>query len=124
MKPNLQIQKKKKVKIALILKNAIILLNGRQKVHNVFESLPKEHSHTEKMWKYLPRAAKVSECKQLKILTPKQMLQRLPTALAQVKAGNASENLLNEMRQIMYLLYWAKRISKEVYNNIKNSIEL
>ena len=76
------------------------------------------------MWKYLPRAAKVSECKQLKILTPKQMLQRLPTALAQVKAGNASENLLNEMRQIMYLLYWAKRISKEVYNNIKNSIEL
>ena len=33
------------------------------------------------------------------------MLQRLPTALAQVKAGNASENLLNEMRQIMYLLY-------------------
>ena len=38
----------------------------------------------------------------LKILTPKQMLQRLPIALAQVKAGNMSENLLNEIRQIVY----------------------
>ena len=42
--------------------------------------------------------------KGLKILTPKQMLQRLPIALAQVKAGNNSENLLNEIRQIFYSL--------------------
>ena len=41
----------------------------------------------------------------LKILTPKQMLQRLPIALAQVKAGNNSESLLNEIRQIVYSLY-------------------
>ena len=41
----------------------------------------------------------------LKILTPKQMLQRLPITLAQVKAGNNSENLLNEIRQIVYSLY-------------------
>ena len=41
----------------------------------------------------------------LKILIPKQMLQRLPIALAQVKAGNNSENLLNEIRQIVYSLY-------------------
>ena len=41
----------------------------------------------------------------LKILTRKQMLQRLPIALAQVKAGNNSENLLNEIRQIVYSLY-------------------
>ena len=40
-----------------------------------------------------------------KILTPKQILQRLPIALAQVKAGNNSENLLNEIRQIVYSLY-------------------
>ena len=39
------------------------------------------------------------------ILTPKQMLQRLPIAFAQVKAGNTYENLLNELRQIMYYLY-------------------
>ena len=43
--------------------------------------------------------------KGLKILTPKQMLQRLPIAPAQVKARNNSENLLNEIRQIVYSLY-------------------
>ena len=46
------------------------------------------------------------------MLTPKQMLQRLLTALAQVKAGNTSENLLNEIRQIIYSLYRAKKITK------------
>ena len=54
----------------------------------------------------------------LKILTPKQMLQRFPMALAQVKAGNNSENLLNEIRQIIYSLYQSKEITKKVYNNL------
>ena len=53
----------------------------------------------------------------LKILTPKQMLQRLSIALAQVKAGNNSESLLNEIRQIVYSLYQSKEITKKVYNN-------
>ena len=57
------------------------------------------------------------------MLTPKQMLQRLPIALAQVQGGNTSENLLNEIRQIKYSLYWAKEISKKVYDNIMNSIK-
>ena len=52
----------------------------------------------------------------LKILTPKQMLQRLPIALAQVKAGNNSENLLNEIRQIIYSLYQLKEITKKQLN--------
>ena len=60
----------------------------------------------------------------LKILTPKQMLQRLPIALAQVKAGNTSESLSNEIRQIFYSLYWAKEIAKKVCNNIMNSIKI
>ena len=60
----------------------------------------------------------------LKILTPKQMLQRLPIALAQVKAGNNSENLLNEIRKIVYSLYQSKQITKKVYNNIIKSIQL
>ena len=60
----------------------------------------------------------------LKILTPKQMLQRLPIALAQVKAGNNSESLLNEIRQIVYSLYQAKQITKKVYNNIIKSINV
>ena len=57
----------------------------------------------------------------LKILTPKQMLQRLPIALAQVKASNNSEHLLNEIRQIIYSLYQAKEITKKVYNNLVKS---
>ena len=52
------------------------------------------------------------------------MLQRLPIALAQVKTVKTSENLLNEIRQIIYSLYWAKEITKNVYNNIINSIKL
>ena len=58
----------------------------------------------------------------LKILTPKQMLQRLLIALVQVKAGNNSENLLNEIRQIVYSLYQSKEITKKVYNNIIKSM--
>ena len=49
----------------------------------------------------------------LKILTPKQMLQRLPIALAQIKADNNSESLLNEIRQIFYSLYQSKEITKK-----------
>ena len=52
------------------------------------------------------------------------MIQRLPIALAQVAAGNTSENVLNEIRQIIYSLYQAKEITKKVYNNIMNSIKL
>ena len=59
----------------------------------------------------------------LKILTPKQMLQRLPIAHAQVKAGNNSEILLNEIRQIVYSLYQSEEITKKVYNNIIKSIQ-
>ena len=50
----------------------------------------------------------------LKILTPNQMLKRLPIALAQVKAGNNSESLLNEIRQIVYSLYRSKEITKSI----------
>ena len=52
------------------------------------------------------------------------MLQRLPIALAQVKAGDTSENLLNEIRQIIYSAHWAKEITKNVHNRIINSITL
>ena len=52
--------------------------------------------------------------KGIKILTSKQMLQRLSIVLAQVKAGNNSQNLLNEIRQIIYLLYQSKEITKKV----------
>ena len=60
----------------------------------------------------------------LKISTPNQMLKRLPIANAQIKAGNNSESLLNEIRQIVYSLYRSKEITKKVYNNIINSIKV
>ena len=50
------------------------------------------------------------------------MLERLPIALSQVKAGNNSESLLNEIRQILYSLYQWKEITKKVYNNMFKSI--
>ena len=59
----------------------------------------------------------------LKISPPKQLLQRLPVALAHVKAGNNSESLLNEIRQIIYSLYQSKEIAKKVYSNIIKSIQ-
>ena len=62
--------------------------------------------------------------KGLKMLAPNQMLKRLPIALAQIKAGNNSESLLNEIRQIVYSLYRSKEITKKVCNNIINSIKV
>ena len=50
------------------------------------------------------------------------MLQRLPIAFAQVKAGNNSENLLNEIRKIIYSLCQSKEITKKVYNNLMKSL--
>ena len=58
----------------------------------------------------------------LKILTPNQMLSRLPITLAQLKAGNNSEKLKNEIRQLLYSLYRSKKLTKNVYNNLINAI--
>ena len=58
----------------------------------------------------------------IKILTPNQMLSRLPISLAQLKAGNNSEKLKNEIRQLLYSLYRSKNMTKQVYNNLIKSI--
>ena len=58
----------------------------------------------------------------LKLLIDKQMLNRLPTLLAQIKAGNNSNKLKNEARQILYSLYRSKLLTKTVYNNLIKSI--
>ena len=52
------------------------------------------------------------------------MLQRLPIALVQVKTGNNSENLLNEIRKIVYSWYQSKKVTKKVYNNMIKSVQL
>ena len=89
----------------------------REKVFDAFES---------KIFAIKSKDAGIlnSDLSKLKILTPKQMLQRLPIALAQVKAGNNSESLSNEIRQIVYSLYQSKQITKKVYNNIIKSIQI
>ena len=131
---NLQNQKNQsKLKKVLTLRNGIIFLNGRQKALNVFESgifpKAKQGKGLTSILDYiasdhLNRVVKVSDHKHLKILTPKQMIQRLQITLAQVKTGNTSENLLNEIRQVKYLFHRAKEFTKKVHNNTMNSIKL
>ena len=58
----------------------------------------------------------------LKILTPNQMLSRLPISLAQLKAGNNSEKLKNEIRQILYSLYRSKKLTATIYKSLINII--
>ena len=54
----------------------------------------------------------------LKILTPDQMLSRLPITLAQLKAGNNSEKLKNEIRQVLYSLNRSKKLTKHLYKSL------
>ena len=60
--------------------------------------------------------------KGLKILTPNQMLSRLPISLAQLKAGNNSEKLKNEIRQLLYSLYRSKKLTKQLYKSLVDII--
>ena len=107
----------KKKKKKNVLTNLYKFFECREKVLNAFDS--KIFPIKTKGTGYLE-----SEPSSFKILTPNQMLKRLPIALAQVKAGNNSESLLNEIRQIVYSLYRSKEITKKVYNNIINSIKV
>ena len=60
--------------------------------------------------------------KGLKILTPSQILSRLPISLAQLKAGNNSEKLKNEIKQLLYSLYRSKKLIKKIYKSLINII--
>ena len=112
----------------ITLTNAVILLNGRQKIINAFENgiclKEKQGKGFTSISYRVACVTKVSNSKQLKMLIHKQMLQRLSIALAQVKAGNTSENLLYQIRQIMSSLIKEKEVTTKVYNNIMNSIKL
>ena len=60
--------------------------------------------------------------KGLKILKPSTMLSRLPISLAQLKAGNNSEKLKNEIKQLLYSLYQSRKLIKEIYKSLINII--
>ena len=108
---------RKKQEKKIVLNNLHNFFEGRQKILDAFES---------KIFLTKSKGAGIlnPNYSELKILTPKQMFQRLPIALAQVKAGNNLERLLNEIRQIVYSLYQSKQITKKVYNNIIKSINI
>ena len=111
-KPRSQEKKQEK---EIVPQNLYNFLQGREKILDAFES---------KIFSTKFNGAGILNLghSRLKVLTPKQMLQRLRIALGQVKAGNNSESLLNEIKQIVYSLYKSKQITKKVYHNIINSI--
>ena len=79
--------------------------------------------HSSNYYQYISPKENISKT-QVKLLTPKQMLQRLPKTLAQIQAGKTSKNLLNETCRIIYSLYQVKEITKKVCNNITNLLKL
>ena len=95
-KPGEQESASKNIKLPNELQKVVL------KLFNDYSSIVSEAKH------------KAKHGKGLKLLIPKQMLQRLPIALAQVKADNAYENSLNEIREIRYSLYRAKKLLKNI----------
>ena len=91
-----------------VIKNVKNLYNARQKIIDLF----KDNSRIRSEAIYRSKQDETKR-KGLKILTPKQMLQRLPISLAPVKAGNNSQSLLNEIRQIVYSLYQSKQTTRK-----------
>ena len=92
------------------MKTCIIFFERREKVLKSFES---------KIFSTKSEGVGIlnPDNSKLKVLTPTQMLQRLPIALPQEEASNNTEGLLNEIRQIVYSLHQLKQIPKKVYNN-------
>ena len=108
-------------------KNKILLSitkSGLGDLKNEIKKMTEDEIKTEKPNEIVDIAEKIlefneqQEGKGLKILTPSQMLSRLPISLAQLKAGNNSEKLKNETRQLLYSLYRSKSMSKQVYDNL------
>ena len=72
----------------------------------------------EKILEFNEQKQKKIEGKGSKILTPSQMLSRLSISLAQLKAGNNSKKLKNEIRQLLYSLYRSKKLTKQIYKSL------
>ena len=107
---NLDQEKKKIKKKKFFFGSVNALYEGRKLTANAFRS---------RIF-----SVNTTQGRRLKILTLKQMHQRIPTALPHVKAGNTCEELLNEIRQVIYSLYQEKEITKKVYSNIMNLINI
>ena len=94
---------------------------------DVIEKMSEDELKTEKPDKILKIAKEIldfnkrirkQQDSRLKVLTPNQMLSRLPITLAQLKAGNNSQKLKNEIRQLLYSLYRSKKPKKQLYKSL------
>ena len=106
-----------------------IFNSGLEDLEKEIKEMSKEEIEIEKPYIMVKVVKKILEInkhsqegKGLKIFTPNQMRSRLPITLAQLKAGNNSEKLKNEIRQLLYSLYRSKNMTKQVYNNLINYI--
>ena len=99
-----------KKEIEKICKNRIEI----EKPNKILKIVEKIHEFNKKIQKKLGHG--------FKILTPNQMLRRLPITLAQLKAGNNSEKLKNEIRQLLYFLYRSKILTKQIYKSLIDTI--
>ena len=115
--------KKNKDQVYLIKE---MLNTMKEAIKNVSENKKLEIEENEKIINFFERILYFNRLDQsgkgLKILTPNQMFSRLPITLAQLKAGNNSEKLKNEIRQLLHSLYRSKKLTKNVYNNLINAI--
>ena len=99
-----------------------IFNSGLEDLEKKIKEMSKEEIEIEKPYNIVKVVKKILEIdknnQQGKGLTPNQMLSRLPVTLAQLNAGNNSEKLKNEIRQLLYSLYRSKNMTKQVYNNL------
>ena len=102
-----------------------VIISGLKDLKKEIKEMPEEERKIEKPDKILKIVREIlqfnkekQEGQGIKIPTPNQMLSRLPISLAQLEAGNNSEKLKNEIRQLLYSLYRSKNMTKQVYNNL------
>ena len=100
-----------------------VIESGLIDLENEIEKMSEDQIEIEKPYEIVDTVEKILEFnrqqqgKGLKNLTPNQMLNRLPISLAQLKAGNNSEKLKNEIRQLLYSLYRSKKLTKQIYKS-------
>ena len=116
--------KKVRLKKEILLIGQMLFMKGRELTLNALKSGIFPLKAKKRVKDDLCEKVKVKEATWLRILTPKQMFQRLTIALAQGKTGNTSECLLNETRKMIHSFYRANEIAKKVHNNIRNSIKV
>ena len=100
------------------------------RLKNVVKNVPEDRGfkieENEKIIGPVERLLKLNNENQLgeglKILTPDQMLRSLPITLAQLKAENNSQKIINEIRQLLYCLYRSEKLTKTIYNHLINAI--